>query len=446
MSNPRICIAIATFYPIPGGAETQAFAQARSLLQRGYTADIITFRHERAWLPYEVMEGVPVIRVAGMFLGGREKLPRIFQRLLYLVALGVMAWTLWRRRHHYDVLHVYQLNSFTLPTAFVSRLTHKPMMISVRSIGPTATAGSLPGSSSSKVSLVAGPLDPGTSWLWFDGYNWMRGDLERLERLGKLAVRLARAWLYQSRTVIVVLSSRIKGYLTCHGFDLPDMQLIPNGVDITHLRPKRTGDINNECMQVICVSRLSYEKGIDVLLQAWRLVYQQMPQARLIIVGDGPLQPQLECMAQALGIADTVEFTGLQRDILAQLQRAGLAVLPSRREGMPNAVLEAMACGLPCVSTRVSGSEDIIQDGVNGLLVESEDYQAMAAALLTLLRDPVLIQEYGKAARETVEKHYAFDLIMDRYIELYSDMAERRSFAKAGKTHSRHRLQRKPGN
>src|SRR5207302_207489 len=134
--------------------------------------------------------------------------------------------------------------------------------------------------------------------------------------------------------------------------------------------------------------RLYYQKGIDVLIQAWGIVHKQLPQARLIIVGDGPIRHQLKYIANALGVDDSIEFVGQQNNIVAQLQRGSIFVLPSRWEGMPNAVLEAMACGLPCVATRVSGSEDIITHGVNGLLVEPEAYMGMAQALLTLLHDP----------------------------------------------------------
>ena len=90
---------------------------------------------------------------------------------------------------------------------------------------------------------------------------------------------------------------------------------------------------------------------------------------------------------------------------------------------MPNALLEAAACGLASVATSVSGSEDIIQHGLNGLLVEPEDYQGMAQALLTLLCDPLLAHEYGRAAREAIEKHYSLESIIDRYIVLYQRMA-----------------------
>jgi glycosyltransferase involved in cell wall biosynthesis len=426
MSNPRIYIVTATFLPSVGGAEKQAFAQGRSMRERGYETTVVTFRRKKSWPKREVIEGVPVIRVAGTILSGREKLPRPLQKLAYLVAMLVMGWTLWRHRQRYDILHVYTLSLLTLPAALVCRLTGRRMLVAVRSADSGSSA-----SSHDKASLLAGPLDATTPWLQVDerlqanGRVKVGSDLEVLTRMGKPVVRFLSSLLHSTRTVVVVLSSRMKSSLTEHGFDLPDVQLIPNGVDVTRFNPAHLGSPSDGREQVaVCVSGLRYEKGIDVLLQAWCLVHRQAPQARLIIVGDGGLRFQLECMAKALGIANSVEFTGLQSDIPAQLHRGSLAVLPSRWEGMPNALLEAMACGLPCVATRVSGSEDIIQRGVNGLLVESEDYRDMARALLTLLHDPLSAQKYGQAARETVERHYSLEQVMDRYVELYQRIAE----------------------
>src|SRR5260370_23155047 len=211
----------------------------------------------------------------------------------------------------------------------------------------------------------------------------------------------------------------MKDYLVTHDFALLHVQLIPNGVNISRFMLANAQCPLTELVEVVvCVYRLSYEKGIDVLLQAWYIVHEHAPQARLIIVGIGPLQSQLERLAAALDIAEWVEFAGLQHDVVAQFQRGAVAVLPSRIEGMPNALLEAMACGLACVATRVSGSEDIIQHEVNGLLVESEDYQGLAQALLALFRDPRLAEKYGQEARATIEQHYALEHITDTYVEL----------------------------
>ncbi len=419
MSNPRIYIAISTFLPLVGGAEKQALAQGRSLRERGYETTIITLCYDRGWPRHEVIEGVPIIRVAGTLLGGREKLARPLQKLLYLMALLVMGWTLLQHRRRYDILHLYQLGSLVLPTALVCRLTNKPMIIAIRNTGPQRT-----GRLRDKPSLR--PLDATTPELQADRQPWIGGDLEGLEHMGKLVVRFTCFLLHPAHTVVVVLSSRMKDYLAAYSFNFPDVQLIPNGVDITRFHLTADASAKERAQVAICVSKLRYQKGIDVLLQAWRLVHEQFPQAQLILVGDGPLQTQLERMAQALGIAGSVEFTGLQSDIPAQFHRGGLAVLPSLWEGMPNAVLEAMACGLPCVATRVSGSEDIIQHGVNGLLVGPGDYQGMAQALLTLLRDPALAKKYGQAGRATIEKRYSFENIMDSYIELYQRITEKR--------------------
>jgi glycosyltransferase involved in cell wall biosynthesis len=422
VSKPRIYVAITTFFPLVGGAEIQTHALCKSLREKGYEATIVTLRHKRAWLPYEVIEGVPVMRIAGLLLNNRERWLRLLQRLLYLLAMLQMSLTLWRHRKHYDVLQVCQFSLLVLPLALLCRFVHKPMIIRVISAGaekPTKTRN--------QATLIAGPIDPTVPWLQVDGQTWVDGDLYGLERAGKTVVRFMQSLLERIQVVVIVLSSRMSNYLANHDLRLPDVQIIPNGVNITRFRPLDDNNafvVDGRAQVVICVSKMRYEKGIDVLLQAWRLVHERAPEARLVIVGSGPIQAQFENMANALGIADKVEFAGLQSDVPKQLHRGSIGVLPSRWEGMPNALLEAMACGLACVATAVSGSEDIIQHGYNGLLVEPEDYEGMAQALLSLLQDPELVQKYGQAARITTEKHYSLEHITNRYIELYNRLTD----------------------
>jgi glycosyltransferase involved in cell wall biosynthesis len=421
MSNPRIYIVIATFLPLVGGAERQALLLGRSLRERDHATTIITFRHDITWPAYEVLEGVPIIRVAGTILERRKKLPRIFQKLLYLIAMGVMGWTLWRHRRYYDIVHVYMLNLLAMPASIVCRLTGKSMIVAIR----CADSGKKT-KPHQKTSLLAGSLDPSTPWLQIEGRTWEEGDLAELELMGRPVVRFTNALLQRINAVAVILSSRMRGYLAEHDFNLSDIQLIPNGVDIARFIPlPADASFNERAKVVICVSKFRFQKGIDVLLQAWNLVHQQAPEARLIIVGNGPLQNQLEQMNQALGLTGCVEFVGLQKDVPLQLHRAGLAVLSSYWEGMPNAILEAMASGLPCVATRVSGSEDIISQGVNGLLVEPGDYEGLAQALLALLNNPKLIQQYGQAARATIEQNFSLEYILNSYIELYQRIVNR---------------------
>lgn len=421
--NLRVCMAIATFHPIVGGAEKQALAQCRNLRARGYEASVVTFRHDRRWPRHETVEGVPVVRICGLLLGGREKLPRILRRFAYALALAMMGWVLWRRCRHYDIVHVHQFTMLALPAALACWLANKPMIVVVHSAGLGKREKSL-----ARLSLVAGPLDSTLAPLHIDALPKAGGDLANLERLGTLGMRASRALLLRIRAVPVVVGSRMKGYLAAYDFTLPGVQVIPNGVDTARFHPGYAARASEErARTVLCVSRLSYEKGIDVLLQAWNLLQQMAPdlKARLVIVGNGPLEPQLKWMARALGIAGSVEFAGVRGDIPAQLHRGSLAVLPSRWEGMPVAVLEAMACGLPCVATRVSGSEDIIQHGLNGLLVEPEDYQSLARAMVSLLGDPAALEKYGHAARITVEERYSLERITSAYLELYRNVAHR---------------------
>jgi glycosyltransferase involved in cell wall biosynthesis len=418
MRNTRVFIVIATFYPDVGGAERQALEQGRSLRQRGLEATVVTFRHEKSWAPRDTVEGVPVIRIGGRLLVGREKLPRALQKLLYFIALVVMSWTLLQYRHRYDVLHVYQLNLLALSAALSCYLSGKPM----EAVVCCADAGRQD-QSQQEVSLIAGPLDADDPMLRVYRDTIVEGDLKDLERLGKPVVGLTRYLLQRISAVIIILSTRMHDYLAAHDFTPTDVQLIPNGVDTTRFCPLDEDAADSQRSQtVVCVARLSYEKGLDVLLQAWHLVHKELPTARLIAAGPGPLQAQLAYMAEALDIGECVEFVGSQSDVPAVLHRGCIAALPSRWEGMPNALLEAMACGLPCVATRVSGTEDLITHGVNSLLVEPEDYQGMAQALLALLRDPARCTAYGKAARETIEQGYALEYITEIHVKLYQRM------------------------
>ncbi|GCE46802.1 glycosyltransferase involved in cell wall biosynthesis [Thermosporothrix hazakensis] len=409
----RIYLVIATFHPYVGGAETQALLQARILRDLGHEATVVTFQHKKEWASREIVKGVPVIRVGRSVLVGRERLPRLLQRLMYFLALIMLGWTLWKHRSRYDLLHVYQLSTLTLPNALVALFARKPMLILVCSTGGDKRNG--------PVKLLAGPLPPETPCLHLDNQNWINGDLEGLVRLGRPFVLLAYQLLKTVNARVIITSSRMWNYLKENHFALPNTHLIPSGVDIQRFHPAEK-ELPEKSRTVVCVAQMRYEKGIDVLLQAWKLVQAQRPDTRLIVFGDGPLHRQLTELARALKVQESVEFAGARSDIPQQLHRGALSILPSRWEGMPNAVLEAMASGLPCIATRVSGSEDIIQDEINGRLIPVDDYHALAEAILDLLQDPEKLKRYGQAARKRIEQHYSLDLITHTYLKMYDEM------------------------
>jgi Glycosyltransferase len=416
--KPRIAVVISTFIPYVGGAETQTLAQCQRLVAAGHRVRVFTFHQERDWQRDEIIDGVTTRRVAKTLLSRRHNLPHRLQQFLYLLAMIQMAWTIWRERKNFDVLQIVQCSTLALPLAFVCWVAHKPLTIVLISAGADQVT-----KSGTSARLLAGTLDPHIPWLEVDGTYWIDGDLYGLQAAGPLAVHLTRTLLKRTGAVMIVLSTRMYRYLKLNHFELPGTRLIPNGVDIERFHPVTVTPADTQRSQtVVCVSKARYEKGLDMLIHAWHIVQQTVPEAHLIIVGDGPVFTQLKNIAQLLNIADSIKFTGLQSDVPAQLRRSVISVLPSRWEGMPNALLEAMASGLACVATRVSGSEDLIQSGKNGLLVEVDDYEGMAQALITLLQNPALVEHYGAAARTTIEEHYTLDYILHMYTDVYRNL------------------------
>jgi len=177
---------------------------------------------------------------------------------------------------------------------------------------------------------------------------------------------------------------------------------------------------------------MSFEKGVDILLNAWANVIRAKANLKLKIIGDGPLRSQMEKLSVLLGIQNWVEFVGRADNAGDYYQSTSLFVLPSRTEGLPNVLLEAMSYGIPCIATRVGGNPELIweyepsnietgsfQIGRNGILVNSEDVQGLSEAILHLVNNRVLGQELGERGRQFIQGNYSIDSVADRYLELY---------------------------
>jgi glycosyltransferase involved in cell wall biosynthesis len=166
-----------------------------------------------------------------------------------------------------------------------------------------------------------------------------------------------------------------------------------------------------------------------VLFDAWLALRRQGTDAALVFVGatrsayfevDASIVERMQADARHAGVDDWLVFTGAVHDVPAYLRAADVFVLPSRREGLPVALLEAMACGLPCVASRLPGSTDtIIDDGVNGVLTPPGDAGALAAAIASLLSDPARARRLGAAARATITHRFSSGTIADRWLDAY---------------------------
>lgn len=202
-----------------------------------------------------------------------------------------------------------------------------------------------------------------------------------------------------------------------YGLPLRRVPVIYNGIDLSRCVPKTTYE-TGETVTILHVGRFDVPKNHPGLLEAFRLLLETHPECRLRLVGDGDLRADMEKLAREKGIADFVEFCGMQSNVYPYLHDADIFTLPSIYEGNPMTIIEAMGTGLPIVASRVGGIPDMISDGESGLLVEPEP-QSICAGLTRLVGDAALRQRLGLAARKQSQTFSAEHMARD-YISCYS--------------------------
>ena len=183
-----------------------------------------------------------------------------------------------------------------------------------------------------------------------------------------------------------------------------EIPIIPNGVDGSRFD---AGQRDWSAPRILSAGRVVYQKGLDLGMRA--LAQLQDLDWRWYIAGDGPQMAHLKSLARELGIGERVTFLGWQSqaDLAQGYHRANLFLFPSRHEGMPNAVLEAMSSGLPVVATRIAGNEELVLDGETGVLVRPEDVDSLRDGLRGLIADADKRERMGHASRLRVEREYS---------------------------------------
>lgn len=178
--------------------------------------------------------------------------------------------------------------------------------------------------------------------------------------------------------------------------------VIPNAINPAFIRPVYEGEREKT---IVGAGRLNGQKNFHLLIRAFARIAPKFPEHKLVIYGKGGLLDSLRSLAEELGVGERVEFPGYVSDMPERLERASMFVLSSDFEGMPNALMEAMASGLPCVSTDCGGggARFLIDNEKNGLLVPQKDEEAMAAAMERILSDKALAASLGNEARQLQE-------------------------------------------
>lgn len=248
-------------------------------------------------------------------------------------------------------------------------------------------------------------------------YEWLEGLLNRWFTDRVLYVSYSVCEEAISRRLV----PRDRASVIVNGIDL---RVYSRSIDRTAVR--RTLETPEESTVFCFVGRLTQQKGVDVLLRAVTMVREQGRCFRLWLVGDGPLRSQLEQYVARHGLMQTVQFLGYRNDVLELLKASDVFVLPSRYEAMPFALLEAMAAGLPSIVTCVGDNVKLIENGVTGLIVPPEDFEALASALTRMLSNSELRQKMGEAARKKAQE-YSAERMVAQITELYASLLNKGS-------------------
>ena len=378
----RVAMVILEYAPITGGAQQQLAQVAPRLRARGIDVQVLTRRY--AGLPArETVDGVPVERLPAPGSGARASLIFTAAATARLAALRP------------DVIHAYSLFSPTTAALLARAASGAPVVVKVLRGG--------------------------------EG-----GEIERIERKPLARPRIARLVRHVDR--FLTISHEIDASLARVGVPPERRLALPNGVDLERFRPAdraerralRQGLGLADVPTVVYCGRLVPEKNVAGLLAAWREVQRHHPGSQLVVVGGG-----VEADALRRDAGEGVVFAGDRSDVAPWLRAADLFVLPSRTEGLSNALLEAMAAGLPVVATRVGASHEVVRDGECGRLVAAGDDVALGRALDELLAHPEP-ERFGAAARAAVDPHYGLDGVVERLVALYGELAARRPLRSRG--------------
>ncbi len=232
-------------------------------------------------------------------------------------------------------------------------------------------------------------------------------------------------------TQLVAVSQQVRQFYESRGVGRGRWQVIYNGVDTSAASVRRrsgaydTLGIKPGDRVVGLIGRLVPAKAPQVFLDAVAQAAQQVPTLKALIIGDGPLRQDVEAQVRRLGLAERVLLTGTRTDIRELLAGMDAVVFSSEREGLSMAMLEAMAAGVPVVATRVGGTPELIESGVNGLLVSPSSPQELAEGLAALLRDPERSTAISRAARKRIEERFALSAMVQAHEALYAGAGAR---------------------
>ena len=372
---------ISTFAPVVGGAELQAQRVSQALIAHGWATQVLTRRHSESHpltlSSLETIEGVPVTRLysrGGKVIGG----------LLY--TLGGLWHLLCHGRG--SIYHAHDVGA------------------------------------SAWVAVLAGCLLGGRSVVKLrSGYAHYR------KRYSRPVRHLMFSALLRLADRVVVVNEELEEMVRGMGIPGTRVVRIPNGVDTNSFYP-----VTVECKEatrnrlglpsdkVICVylGRFQRKKGVDILVRGWAVLPKDVrARALLVLVGGGAQSEGLRGLIASLNIQDSVRMVAFKSSVRDYYWASDVFVLPSRTEGLSNAMIEAMACGLAVVASNVGGSAELVKEGVNGVTFASENVNELAQRVHLVVTKGRLRSSLGEQARRTVTTRFRLEATVDQIQEVY---------------------------
>ena len=382
----KICMLSTTFPRFHGDMYANfIYFIAKKFVERGMTVKVVCSHHKRIKRE-EKWDGIEIFRY-------RYMIPETYQQLTY--EGGILAAIL--KNHWNKILIPFFMLSFLLKGLKVGKscdVIHAHWTIS------------------GLIALLVGKWYKKPVVLTVHG-----SDINVLNK--KFLLKLLNGFILSHMDCVIAVSPVLEETLRKMGVMQERLRYIPNGVDIEEFYPVSTDyPVTN---RILWVGRMSKEKGLDILIKAMREVVQDVPQAQLILVGDGPERGAVEQMIKDYHLGEHIHLEGLQShlEMPRYFRMSQIFVLPSAYEGFPLVVLEALASGLPCIASNVGGIQAVIENGVNGYLVPPKDASELSFKIIELMSNPEVVKEMGKNAREKVKDHYSWDKIADRTIDFY---------------------------
>jgi glycosyltransferase involved in cell wall biosynthesis len=393
-SIPRICMLIDRYLPVVGGAETQAYALSEELAGRGYEIQILTRRIKSEFPVKEVIGSNQVYRLSPVGLSHKANVFVMFTAIWHLI----------RHRRTFEVLHVHGIGPLGIASIIASKLLRKKVILKIASYGDLRRRDAVGIAPSLFSRVVRRILLPPRIWFWFLG----------------------------QANCIVTISREIEE--EANSLNLAKNTYIPNGVDTKKYVPASVNEktsIKHELNLpaghlLVFLGRLVDGKRGDVLIQGIPSVLEKYPETLTVFLGTGRLQQddveeELKQQVNNLGLEDNVYFAGEVNNAVSYLQAADVFVFPSEKEGLPNALLEAMACGLPSVVCEIGGVTDIA-DETTSWVVPVGDVGAFSQAIISALSNPDEAQKRGTEARRKIESQFSLEVVADAYEALYGQL------------------------